>query len=116
MNSFYSAGELHTMASAWETETGNTPFSKSESQTNCNNVWQFVLPVCFGGLIALLGIFLTGDMRWLLAFPLAVMLACHLVANCVNSERFARMVDLKGWTRWWRDSSAVRARRMPDGG
>ena len=116
MNSFYSANEFLSMHRNAEMQGGqNARQARFNSRTNCNNVWHFVLPVCFGGLIALSGSFFTGDVTWLAAFPVAVMLACHLVTSRANADRIAQVIDLKGWTRWWRDSSVVRS-RQPFGG
>ena len=109
MNSFYSPNEFPSICTRTKKDVMT---SKSYIRTNCNNVWLFVLPVCFGGLIALSGSLWTGNITWLAAFPVAVMLACHLVTSRVSTERFARAVDLKGWTRWWRDSSATRSRQQ----
>jgi len=112
MNSFYSQNEFPSMYLNAEMKAGqNGRASRLNSRTNCNNVWHFVLPVCFGGLIALSGSLLTGNITWLAAFPVAVMLACHLVTSRASAERIARMVDLKGWTRWWQDSSVARSRQ-----
>jgi hypothetical protein len=113
MNSFYSPDEFPSMYLSTEIKAvPNSGMRRLNSRTNCNNVWHFVLPVCFGGLIALSGSLLTGNITWLAAFPVAVMLACHLVTSRASAERIAKMVDLKGWTRWWRDSSAVRSRQQ----
>ena len=109
MNSLYSPNELLGMYLHPERDDAAP---RSYGRANCNNVWLFVLPACFGGLIALSGSLWTGNITWLAAFPVAVMLACHLVTSRVSAERFVRAADLKGWTRWWRDSSAVRSRRQ----
>lgn len=98
MNSFCVHEDTRNIRGSWLAED-ETDFSGRRE--DCNNVWQFVLPVGIGGLIALSGSLLTRDLVWAAAFPFSVLVACHVVRNSVLENSLARKVDLHGWTRWW---------------
>jgi len=104
MNSFCTHEEARTIAKPWQSED---EVDSSDHQQDCNNVWQFMLPVGIGGLIALSGSFLTGSLVWAAAFPISVLFACHVVRNSVLENNLARRVDLRGWTCWWGDTACA---------